>query len=178
MLTVETFKVNLESERFHLLQTQPRHYDALYQVASDAKLWAQHPQSDRWKPDVFKRFFDVGLQNPEGCFTIVDKGSGEVVGSTRFYGLDVLEPSIRLGYSFIARSLWGGGANQAVKHIQLSFLFNHVNAVYFEIGEQNIRSQKALAKFPVESYPQDERAIAVGNLLYRMSRDAYLEMMN
>ena len=100
------------------------------------------------------------------------------MGSTRFYGLDVREPSIRLGYSFIARSLWGGAANQAVKHIQLSFLFNHVDAVYFEIGERNTRSQNALAKFPVEAYPQDERAIEVGNLLYRMSRDAYAEMTN
>ena len=178
MLTVETFKVNLEGERFHLLQTQPHHFDALYQVASDPELWAQHPQSDRWKPGVFKRFFDAGLQNPEGCFTIFDRGSGAAVGSTRFYGLDVREPSIRLGYSFIARSLWGGAANQAVKHIQLSFLFNHVDAVYFEIGERNTRSQKALAKFPVEAYPQDKRAIEVGNLLYRMSRHAYVEMTN
>ena len=175
MLTLDTFKVNLEGQSFNLVQTEPQHFDALYQVASDPELWVQHPQSDRWKPDVFKRFFDVGLQNPEGCFTIVDKGSGEVVGSTRFYGFNAKEPSIRLGYSFIARSLWGGAANQAIKHTQLSFLFNHVDAVYFEIGHRNVRSQKALAKFPVESYPQDERAIQVGNLLYRLRRHAYRE---
>ena len=74
MLTLDTFKVNLEGQSFNLVQTEPQHFDALYQVASDPELWVQHPQSDRWKPDVFKRFFDVGLQNPEGCFTIVDKG--------------------------------------------------------------------------------------------------------
>ena len=29
-------------------------YGALYAAASDPLLWEQHPQRDRWKPDVFQ----------------------------------------------------------------------------------------------------------------------------
>ena len=45
-----------------LLELRPlraEDYDALYAVASDPLIWEQHPDSDRWKPEVFREFFRV-----------------------------------------------------------------------------------------------------------------------
>ena len=80
-----------------------------------------------------------------------------------------------LGYTFLARSYWGGGANTEIKQSQLAFLFGHVAAVYFEIGESNIRSQKALKRFGVEAIERSEQGLKKGNLECRLTREAFRE---
>ena len=104
---------------------------------------------------------------------ITDKGTEQAAGSTRSYGLDHRERSIWLGYTFLARPYWGGGANTEIKQSQLAFLFGHVAAVYFEIGENNIRSQKALKRFGVEAIERSEQGLKKGNLEFRPTREAF-----
>ena len=106
---------------------------------------------------------------------ITDKGTEQAAGSTRSYGLDHRERSIWLGYIFLARPYWGGEANAEIKQTQLAFLFDHVAAVYFEIGENNIRSQKALKKFGVEEIERSEQGLKKGNLEFRLTREAFRE---
>lgn len=127
------FRTSLNSEHFRLTQMHSTDFDALYAVAKDPAISAQHPESNRWQEVMLRRFFAAGLANPEGCFLITDKGTEQAVGSTRFYRFDQRERSIWLGYTFVARSCWGGGANAEIEQTQLAFLFDHVAAVYFEI---------------------------------------------
>src|SRR5690242_1649322 len=58
--------------------------DALYAVASDPLIWEQHPDSDRWKPDVFREFFRVALESG-GALVAIDKKEGRIVGSSRYH---------------------------------------------------------------------------------------------
>ena len=169
------FRTSLNSEHFRLTQMRSTDFDALYAVAKDPAIWAQHPESNRWQEAIFRRFFVAGLANPEGCFLITDKDTEQAVGSTRFYGFDHRERSIWLGYTFLARPYWGGGANAEIKQTQLAFLFDHVAAVYFEIGENNIRSQKALKKFGVEEIERSEQGLKKGNLEFRLTLEAFRE---
>ena len=148
-------------------------FDAVYAVAKNPATWAQHPESNRWHEAMFRRFFAAGLANPEGCFLISDRGTEQVVGSSRFYRFDRSEPSVWLGYTFLARSYWGGGANAEIKQSLLAFLFDHVVAVYFEIGENNIRSKKALKKFAVEEIERSEQGLKKGNLEFRLTREVF-----
>ena len=62
------FRTSLESEHFRLTQMHSTDFDALYAVAKDPAIWAQHPESNRWQEAIFRRFFVAGLANPEGCF--------------------------------------------------------------------------------------------------------------
>jgi RimJ/RimL family protein N-acetyltransferase len=94
------FRTSLNSEHFRLTQMHSTDFDALYAVAKDPAIWAQHPESNRWQEAIFRRFFVAGLANPEGCFLITDKDTEQAVGSTRFYGFDHRERSIWLGYTF------------------------------------------------------------------------------
>ena len=169
------FRTSLNSEYFRLTQMHSTDFDALYAVAKDPAIWAQHPESNRWQEAIFRRFFVAGLANPEGCFLITDKDTEQAVGSTRFYGFDHRERSIWLGYTFLARPYWGEGANAEIKQTQLAFLFDHVAAVYFEIGENNIRSQKALKKFGVEEIERSEQGLKKGNLEFRLTRVTFRE---
>ena len=140
------FNVTLETNAFSLEQTSLLDFDQLYRVANNPVVWEQHPQRDRWKRPVFSAFFQAALENDLGCFTMRDRTEGAVIGSTRFYSYDVSGKTVRLGYTFLCPRYWGSGANQEIKEVLLDHAFTIVERVYFDIGTENFRSQKAVEK--------------------------------
>ena len=140
------FRRPFQTERFFLELLTSKDFDALYAVASDPLLWEQHPEADRWKRSKFQHFFEGALANDLGCFVIKEKRSGRPAGSSRFYGYDEAKRCIRIGYTFIARELWGTAANREIKEAMLLRAFNVVDRVYFDIGPQNFRSIGAVKK--------------------------------
>ena len=140
------FSRPFQTEHFSLEPLTPKDFDALYAIAGDPLLWEQHPEADRWKRSTFQRFFDGGLANDLGCFAIREKRSGRPAGSSRFYGYDEADRCIRIGYTFIARELWGTSANREIKEAMLMRAFNAVDRVFFDIGPQNYRSIAAVKK--------------------------------
>lgn len=145
----------LENEKAILYPLQEKDFDELFAVASDPKIWEQHPNKDRWKKDVFKNFFEGAMQS-QGAFKIVDKVSGKVIGSTRIYDYDGHEGRILIGYTFYDRSSWGMGFNPAVKATMLDYLFQFVNTVHFHIGAENLRSQIAISRLGAKKIGEQE----------------------
>lgn len=135
----------LANEQVILSPLQEEDFEALYAAASDPNIWEQHPNKNRWQRDIFRTFFDGAMQS-KGAFKIVDKATGEVIGSTRFYDYDAQENSLLIGYTFYAVKCWGKGINQAVKRMMLDYIFQFVDSVFFHIGAENIRSQIAISR--------------------------------
>lgn len=145
----------LETERVALYPLQQEDFEALHRVASDPEIWAQHPNKDRWKKEVFQNFFEGAMQS-KGAFKIVDKLTGEILGSTRFYDYDEQDGSIFIGYTFYAIKCWGKGINHAVKAMMLDYAFQFVSKVYFHIGASNIRSQIAIGRLGASKVSEHE----------------------
>ena len=120
-------------------------FDALYAVASDPLIWEQHPASDRYKPDVFGEFFRESLESG-GALTAIDRRTASVIGSSRFHGYDPDASEIEIGWTFLARSHWGGVYNGEMKAMMLRHAFTFVRRVVLLVSPQNIRSQKAVEK--------------------------------
>jgi len=120
-------------------------FQDLYAVASDPLIWAQHPASDRYKPDVFAAFFQEALGSG-GALIAIDKADGRVVGSSRYYGYDPEQSEIEIGWTFLARSHWGGTYNGEMKRLMLRHAFTFVDHVVFLIGPENWRSRRAIEK--------------------------------
>ena len=135
---------NLKGELIELRPLTSEDWDDLFSVASDPLIWEQHPESDRYKEDVFKVFFREALES-RGAFVIIDK-RGRIIGSTRFYGYDPEKSEIEIGWTFLARKYWGGRYNRELKQLMLDHAFKFVENVIFYVGENNIRSQKATEK--------------------------------
>ena len=74
----------------------------LYAVASDPLIWEQHPESDRYKEDVFRVFFREALECG-GAFVVIDAKTQQIIGSTRFFGYDPEKSEIEIGWTFLAR---------------------------------------------------------------------------
>jgi RimJ/RimL family protein N-acetyltransferase len=135
---------HIENALIRLVPLQADDFPALYAVASDPLIWEQHPNRDRYQRTVFETFFKGALESG-GAFCVIDKASGELIGSSRFYDLD--EPQcVCIGYTFIARSTWGRQYNRALKTLMLDHAFRFVDRVVFHVGATNIRSRKAMER--------------------------------
>src|SRR5438270_12851379 len=133
----------LQGELLELRPLRPEDFHDLFSVASDPLIWEQHPMKDRYKEDVFKVFFREALECG-GAFVVIDLKDGRIVGSSRFHGYDPDKSEIEIGWTFLARSYWGGAFNREMKRLMLAHAFQFVGRVIFVVGPGNIRSQKAL----------------------------------
>jgi RimJ/RimL family protein N-acetyltransferase len=139
------FQPILNGELLGLRPLRPEDFHDLYAVASDPLIWEQHPIKDRYKEDVFKEFFREALESG-GALIAIDSKNGRVIGSSRFHGYDQEKSEIEIGWTFLARSHWGGVYNREMKQLMLRHAFRFVNNVIFLVGPQNVRSQRALEK--------------------------------
>jgi len=53
---------------------------------------------------------------------------------------------VEIGWTFLARSHWGGVYNREMKSLMLTHAFRFAERVVFVIGPQNWRSRKAVEK--------------------------------
>ncbi|ANH83645.1 acetyltransferase [Niabella ginsenosidivorans] len=164
----------LENEVVKLVPLKETDFERLYAVASDPKVWEMHPNKNRYEPEVFRAFFEGAIESG-GAFLIFDKLSGELAGSSRFYNYSAEENSIFIGYTFYAVKCWGTGFNTQVKHLMLDYIFQFVNTVYFHIGAENYRSQKAIEKLNAVKI-KEEWVTYQGepdrlNFVYKISRE-------
>lgn len=124
--------------------------DALFAIASDPLVWAQHPAHDRWKPEVFTEFFDDALAKG-GALAVHDARTGALIGSSRFQSHDEADGgSVEIGWTFLSRDHWRTGANREMKRLMLDHAFQSVACVFFSVGEENHRSRRAMAGIGAE----------------------------
>lgn len=135
----------LRGDLLRLRPLRPEDFLELYAVASDPLTWEQHPANDRYKEEVFQAFFRQALESG-GALIAIDAKDGRVIGSSRFHGYDREKSEIEIGWTFLARSHWGGAYNGEMKQLMLGHAFKFVNSVIFLVGPRNLRSQKALEK--------------------------------
>jgi len=136
---------NLKGELLELRPLLPEDFQDLYAVASDPLIWEQHPANDRHEEGVFKVFFREALESGAALIAI-DTKNGQVIGSSRFHGYNKEESEIEIGWTFLARSHWGGIYNREMKQLMLRHAFKFVTSVIFLVGPQNFRSQRAMEK--------------------------------
>ena len=135
----------LEGELLRLRPLREDDWEALYAVASDPLIWEQHPVPDRYKEEVFRGFFQEAMESG-GALLVLEKKDGRVIGSSRFHGYDQEKSEIEIGWTFLARSHWGGRYNEEMKRLMLRHAFRFVESVIFLVGPQNFRSQRAVEK--------------------------------
>jgi RimJ/RimL family protein N-acetyltransferase len=100
---------------------------------------------NRHEPTVFREFFHESLASG-GALLAVDARTGEVIGSSRFHGYDEAKSEIEIGWTFLARSRWGGRYNGEMKQLMLRHAFRFVRNVVLFVSPTNLRSQRAVEK--------------------------------
>lgn len=146
-------------------------FSALYAVASDPMIWEQHPEPNRYEERRFRDFFTDQLASG-GSLLAIDRPAARVIGMSRFHGYDSGRSEVEIGWSFLARSHWGGVYNGELKSLMLGHAFRFVQSVVFLVHPDNIRSQRAVQKLGATKV--GERTDGSGNpsLAYVIARPA------
>ena len=117
----------------------------LFEAGSDPEIWKVHPASNRYTEPAFRQYFEGAVQSRMG-FVFVERSSGRLIGSSRYFGYDPVRSEIEIGWTFIVRKHWGGATNRETKRLMLDHAFTFVDTVIFWVGEHNWRSQGAMTK--------------------------------
>ena len=158
----------LEGTLLSLRPLHPGDFRELYAVASDPLIWEQHPSHDRYEEGVFKEFFREALESG-GALIALDSRDGRVIGSSRFHGHDAEKSEIEIGWTFLARSRWGGVYNGEMKRLMLRHAFRFVDSVIFLVGPSNVRSQRAVERIGAVRAGTRRNAQGLESLVYRIS---------
>jgi RimJ/RimL family protein N-acetyltransferase len=139
------FQPILRGELIELRPLRREDFHDLFAVASDPLIWEQHPNTDRYREEIFREFFHEAMESG-GALVAVDVKDGRVIGSSRFHGYDEEKSEIEIGWTFLTRSHWGGRYNGEMKRLMLRHAFRFVSSVIFLVGAENLRSQRAVEK--------------------------------
>lgn len=136
---------SLASDELVLRPLAAGDWEALFAVASDPLIWAGHPIPDRWQEPVFRMFFADALRSG-GALVAVDPANAAIIGSSRYDSERCEDGEIEIGWTFLARSHWGGNTNAAMKVLMIEHALEHYPQVVFFVGDTNARSRRAMAK--------------------------------
>jgi RimJ/RimL family protein N-acetyltransferase len=112
-------------------------FPALYDIASDPAVWEQHPSKDRAQRSVFGRWFDEAIASG-GALAVVSQNENRVIGTSRFDHYDPVQSEVEIGWTFVARTHWGGEYNGEIKRLMLRHASQFVQNVLFIIGASGV----------------------------------------
>lgn len=170
----------LEGERLLLRPLTVDDWDALSVAASDPLVWELHPNHNRWQEDQFGPFFADALAQG-GALAVIDKASGAIIGSSRMQAYDPIEGgSVEIGWTFLARSHWGGNTNREMKRLMLAHALKFVERVDFRVGENNLRSRRAMEKIGGRLTDRDGGVVETASgparyVVYEITRESFAQ---
>lgn len=145
LLNAFDLQPHLAGDLIEVRPLKPEDWESLFAVASDPLIWEQHPAQDRYQEEVFREFFREALASG-GALVVIDRDTEKIIGSSRYFGFDPAKREIEIGWTFLARSYWGGKYNRQLKRLMLDHAFRFVDSVVFLIGPANTRSRKAVER--------------------------------
>jgi RimJ/RimL family protein N-acetyltransferase len=138
----------LTSTHLTLRPLATQDFEELCTLASDPMIWAQHPDPGRGTREGFSSFFEHALGS-KGCLVAIEPPLQSIIGWS-VYSDYAPGKRITIGYTFLARSHWGGATNAEMKRLMLGHAFSDVPEVRFKVAERNLRSRRAVEKLGAE----------------------------
>jgi len=151
-------------------------WEALYAIGSDPQVWAMHPARERYTEANFRAYFEDGLASG-GALVAVSRADGAVLGWSRYSDKFADPGEMEIGWTFLGRDYWGGGWNTEMKRLMLTHAFRFVPMVIFRVGDENLRSRRAVEKLGAKLTGKSETALADGkpatHLFYAIGREDF-----
>jgi RimJ/RimL family protein N-acetyltransferase len=115
--------------------------------------WVDHPGHE---PAAFAAWFAFSLREAragrEAPFATRDRGSGKVIGSTRFLELRPAHRGLEIGWTWLTPTAWRTGANVEAKLLMLEHAFERLGCARVELktDARNARSRRAMEALPAQ----------------------------
>lgn len=175
-----TENIILEDSKVLLRHVEPADKDGFRNIFFDPPLW-DYTVTKTTNEEELDFFITDALYNKKNSirytFTIIDKLSGEIAGSSSYGNLSEYDKSVEIGWSYLGRKFWGSHVNPHAKFLMLRYAFEEMgmNRVEFKTDDANPRSGRALLKIGCTK----EGVLRSKNLLHngRMRDTAYYSIL-
>ncbi|MEK7968286.1 GNAT family N-acetyltransferase, partial [Burkholderia contaminans] len=141
----------LTGERVELRPLDSSDRQALLDAAADGQLWNLKVTVVPG-PQTIDAYIDTALQGRSAGtvmpFAIVDRASGRVIGSTRFWKIDRNNRKLEIGHTWLSESAQRTRANTEAKWLLLGYAFDVLQCVrvQFTTDELNEKSRAAILR--------------------------------
>ncbi|BBA38449.1 MULTISPECIES: GNAT family N-acetyltransferase [Burkholderia] len=141
----------LTGERVELRPLDSSDRQALLDAAADGQLWNLKVTVVPG-PQTIDAYIDTALQGRSAGtvmpFAIVDRASGRVIGSTRFWKIDRKNRKLEIGHTWLSESAQRTRANTEAKWLLLGYAFDVLQCVrvQFTTDELNEKSRAAILR--------------------------------
>ncbi len=127
------------------------HGDGLFEAGADPRIWRWMPCPVTATREGLSAWIDDS-RTTRAPFAILDVRDGRPIGSSSFMGLRPEHRGLEIGWTWMAPSVWGGGANVETKLLLLEHAFERLGCirVEFKTDARNERSRAALAALPAQ----------------------------
>jgi RimJ/RimL family protein N-acetyltransferase len=123
---------------------EPRHEDALWEIAQDPRVWTLM----KVRGDESRELFREWLESVDLGFA--HYFDGELVGHTSYLNVRPDDRVLEIGNTWVVPSAWGTGANTEAKYLLMRHAFEDEGylRVEFKTDATNERARAALAALP------------------------------
>ncbi|WP_127533985.1 GNAT family N-acetyltransferase [Paenibacillus kobensis] len=143
--------ITLEGERVRLVPAAHEHLEGLFNASNHSDIWTFSPSTISKPEDLvttmnqWMKSKEQGLRYP---FVIFDKSTNEIVGSTSYLDISLLNRKLEIGGTWLAPKVWRTRINTECKFLLLEYGFENLNLVrvQFRTDTRNERSNKAIQR--------------------------------
>lgn len=122
---------------------------AFAQIAYDPEIWEYFVSKIADESDLnsfVEQAIRDSLSGTRIVFSIIDRASGEIAGSSAYGNLSANDRRLEIGWSWLGRPYRGTGVNKAAKALLLDFAFTELECerVEFKTDVLNVRARRGL----------------------------------
>ena len=140
--------VTLAGEHVQLEPMLEAHHAQLAEVGLDEDLWKWIPVPVR-TPEEMKSYVDAALaEQARGAslpFTIVERATGNVIGSTRYANIERTHRRVEIGWTWVARPWQRTAVNTECKYMLLKHAFETLGCIRVELKTDSLNERSRAA---------------------------------
>lgn len=145
------FELEIQSKKVLLRPIELVDVTEMYALTKDPEMW-KYFTADLSDQEVLFNWIDAGMEAREQgtrlAFTIIEKETGKIMGSTSIGNISVGNERVEIGWTWLGKPYQGKGFNAHVKYLLLKYCFEVCSCerVEFKTDVLNTAARKAMQK--------------------------------
>ncbi len=137
----------LENDKVLLRPFSKQDFPLLQNLCDDPEMWTWFTFELNTK-EGFENWAEPALLGQRYQFTVVEKATGKLVGSTAFGSFSPRDQRLEIGWTWLGKEFHGTGINQDMKYLMLEYCFEKLKLERVEIKTDvlNLPARHALLK--------------------------------
>ena len=138
-------EIILENDRIRLRPILLEDLDGLLSLTAEPNMW-KYFTHDLSTPEGLREWLQPALQKDRYQFVVIDKVTGDFLGSTAFGNISERDLRLEIGWTWLGASYQGAGINSQMKQLMLTYCFEvlKLERVEFKTDVLNIQARTAL----------------------------------